>query len=64
MAATQYFSERQIKYPWAHKQTKGNLRLADETVDFGVHSMPMFFPDPDVIDKKLFVKENVINRAL
>lgn len=64
MAVNKYFKEREIQYLWGYKQTKGNLRTADEDVSFGVFSYPMFYINKEELESKLFVRENMIQEAL
>lgn len=45
MSVNRYFQEREIQYPWGYKQTKGNLKTADDDVDFGVFAYPLFYVD-------------------
>lgn len=58
---SKYFFERMIKCPWAMKQTKGNLKTADEEVDFGVFSNTLCFLDQNEIEDKIFEKEGQNN---
>lgn len=58
---SKYFFERMIKCPWAMKQTKGNLKTADEEVDFGVFSNSLCFLDETEIEDKIFEKDNTQN---
>ena len=41
MAITKYFEARELKAPWGLSLTRGNLKLADPTVNFGVFTYPM-----------------------
>jgi hypothetical protein len=50
MAMNKYFQERKIDCPWTLKQTQGNLKTADEDVEFGVFSYPLVFIDEKEIE--------------
>lgn len=64
MAVNKYFQERKIECLWSFKQTEGTLRTADEDVEFGVFSFPLFFGIKSEVAKKLFVRESGIREAL
>lgn len=54
MAVSKYFNDRMIECPWTLKHTKGDLKLADEEVDFGVFSDPLIYVDLREHEHKLF----------
>lgn len=64
MAITKYFEEREMKSPWGLSLTKGNLKMADETVNFGVLTYPMEYLRSCDLESKLFNKESRIQEAL
>lgn len=61
VAVSKYFADRMIEIPWGLKQTIGDLRKADQDVDFGVISYPLIYMDQKDIEEKLFVKQSRIN---
>ena len=60
MAVANYLRDRKIECTWGIKQTKGNLKVCDELVEFGVFSYPFVYIDDKEIENKLFVKETAI----
>jgi hypothetical protein len=41
MAVSKYFNDRMIECPWAMKHHKGDIKLADEDLDFCFFSNPL-----------------------
>ena len=64
LATSKYFQARMIECSWAPKHTKGNLKTADEDVDFGVYSNPLICMDQQEFDEVVFEKEGIIQEKL
>lgn len=64
MAVSKYFSDRMIECPWTLKHTKGDLKLADEDVGFGVYSNPLIHIDTNELEQKLFQRESYMEKKL
>ena len=64
MAVSKYFNDRMIECPWTLKHTKGDLKLADEEVDFGVYSDPLIYVDLQEHERKLFQRESYMEKKL
>jgi hypothetical protein len=46
-----------IEFPWAIKYTKGNLRTAEDEIEFSVFLNPLICVDPLEIEEILFEKD-------
>ena len=64
MAMSKYFEDRMMQCPWTMKHTIGNLKTADEEVDFGVFSNPLIHVDQKEVEDTIFVKETLIQETL
>lgn len=64
LAMSKYFEARMIECSWAPKHTKGNLKTADEDVDFGVYSNPLICMDQQEFEEVVFEKEGIIQEKL
>lgn len=53
-----------IECPWTLKHTKGDLKKADEDVEFGVYSDPLIYVDIDKHEDKLFQSESYMEKKL
>lgn len=41
MAVSKYFNDRMIEVPWTMKHSKGDIKLADQDLDFCYYSNPL-----------------------
>ena len=57
---SKYFEDRMIECPWAIKHTIGNLKTADNEVQFGVYSNPLILVDQKEVEDTIFEKETLI----